>query len=254
VSETRPFSASSFQKHPLLQELDAHVPAEHHDRGLRVGARRGVERGAVDDAEGVDAEHPVVAVHDPTDLAPAVVVPDGHHCVPAELLQRPGVAAAPVQRVHGELGRDVERGREREVLVGEPREGPGADHPLDGGDARDAAAEVVRVREVVEPHRGVVVGVQVAERQLAHGLRAQHLLQDEPAPERRVGDLAHGLHGARDGLRRPLLGRHRRELPRLRATSTRLYSMSMVHLCLIRIKAQWGESERLPAERTCRSS
>jgi hypothetical protein len=43
-------------------------------------------------------------------------VADDHDRVPAELLQRSGVAAALVQ-VHGELGRHVERRREREVRV-----------------------------------------------------------------------------------------------------------------------------------------
>jgi hypothetical protein len=102
-------------------------PAEHHDGGLRIGSRRGAERGAVDDAQRVDAEDLVVAVDDdPADLEPSlrpstVVVPDdGHDGVPAEPLQRPGVATVLVQQVHGELGRHIERRWEREFRVREP--------------------------------------------------------------------------------------------------------------------------------------
>jgi hypothetical protein len=48
-------------------------PPKEEDLDPQVGSRRGVECGAVDDAQHVDAEDLVVVVHDPTDLAPSVV-------------------------------------------------------------------------------------------------------------------------------------------------------------------------------------
>jgi hypothetical protein len=47
--------------------------SKEEDLDPHVGSRRGVECGAVDDAQHVDAEDLVVVVHDPTDLAPSVV-------------------------------------------------------------------------------------------------------------------------------------------------------------------------------------
>jgi hypothetical protein len=192
------------------------LPSEHHDGGLRVGPWRGVERGAVDDTQRVDAEHSVLGVNDPADLATAVVVPDGHDGVLAVLLQRLGVVVVPGPQVDRVGGRHVEQRLDGEVGVREVLEGLGLDDALDNRQPGHAAAEVLRVREVVERHRRVVVGVAVAQLQVARGQRADDLLQDEASAEGRLVELAHRLRRARDGLRRALLRGHRGQLPSLR--------------------------------------
>jgi hypothetical protein len=228
------------------------VPAEHHDGGLRVGSRRGVESGAVDDAQRVEAEHSVLGVDDPADLAAAVVVPDGHDGVPAELFQRRGVVIVPGQQVHRESGRHVEQRLHGEVGVREVLEGLGLDDALDDRQAGHAAAEVLGVREVVERHRRVVVGVAVAELEVARGQRAEDLLQDEAAAESRVVELPHRLRGARDGLRRALLRGHGGQLPRLQ--ERRQFSESCTATGHgLEIRRSIKVARTLPVERTCRN-
>ena len=199
--------------------IPSSLPAEHHDGGLRVGAGRVPERGAVDDAEPLDADDPVVPVDDAPDVAAAVVVPDGHHRVPAVLLQRPRVPGVPRQQVHREVcrpGGAAEGGVHGGVVgVGEAREGPRPHHPLDGLDAPRAPLHVPRVPEVVERHGGVGVRVRRPQLDVPRRQRAQHLLQDEAAPERAPVQPPHHLRRAPHRLRRPLLGRHRAQLPRL---------------------------------------
>jgi hypothetical protein len=193
-----------------------HIPSEHHDGGLRVGAGGVLERGAVDHPQSLHAEHPVIVVHDGADLAPAVVMPDGHDGVPAVLLGRPGVVDVPRQEVDGEVGGVGEDGLRGSVGVGEVGEGPGLDHALDRLDAAHATLQVLRLLEVVERHRRVRARVGGPQLDVARGDGAQDLLQDESAPERPPVQPPHRLRRALQGLWGSLLRRQRAQLPRLR--------------------------------------
>ena len=110
-------------------------------------------------------------------------MPNGHHSVLAELLQRRGIVVVPRQHVHWKIRGNVDEGLHRYERVAELGERLGLHDSLNGLDALHAPAEVLGLLEVVEGDRGVVVWVSVLELEMAGGERPYDLFQDETASE-----------------------------------------------------------------------
>jgi hypothetical protein len=191
------------------------LPSQHHDGGLWIRAGGVLESGAIDHPQSLHPVRPVIVVDDGTDLASAVVVPDGHDGVLAVLLRRPRVVDVARQQVDGEVGGVAEDGLDGGVGVGEVGEGPGLDHLLDRLEAVHAPVQVLLLLEVVEGDGRVGARVDGAQLDVPRRHRAQDLLQDEAAPERPPVQPPHRLRRALQRLRRPLPRRQRAELASL---------------------------------------
>lgn len=117
-------------------------------------------------------------------MAPSVVVPNGDHCVPAELLDRRGVVGVLRHQVQIRLHAHVQQHLHR-VLVHAAQLGYvlRPHDLLDRPYAVHAPLQVVRVAEVVEGDGGAAVHVGVEEAQFTGGERAVDLFQYEAPTE-----------------------------------------------------------------------
>ncbi len=68
------------------------LPAEHHDRGLWIGAGREIEGGAIDDTESIYTQHVIIRVYHSTHKSTAMIMPDSLHIVSAPLIDGIGIS------------------------------------------------------------------------------------------------------------------------------------------------------------------
>lgn len=150
----------------LSEYLNSHIPAKHHNSGLRISPRRVVKGGTIDNAKCIDTKNLVVPVHDFSNLAASVVVPNGHHRVSAELLEREGGVGVFGKQVNGAICSHVQKHREWHVGISERSECLGFDYLLHRAKALHASLQVYGILEVVEGHRRVLVWIAGSELQM----------------------------------------------------------------------------------------
>ena len=110
-------------------------------------------------------------------------MPYRHHCVYAKLLQREGSGDVFRPQVGGKTRHPVDESLDRNPLVAVLWEGLGVHHVDDGLHALDTLVQVLLLFEVVEGHRGIVVGVRVLQLQMAPRSRAVDLFEDDSASD-----------------------------------------------------------------------
>jgi len=199
----------------LTEYFNSHVPAKHHNGGLRISPRRVVKGGTIDNAKGINTENLVVPVDDFPNLATSVVVPNGHHSVSAELFEREGGIGVFGQQVNGGTRGHVEKHGEWHVGVSEGSECLGFNYLLHRAKPLHAPLQVSGVLEVVEGHWRVLVWIAASELQMPAWNRTHYLLQDEPSPEGCLVQTLHLFYCLSKGLWGPLLWGHPRKLTNL---------------------------------------
>jgi len=150
----------------LSEYFNSHVPAKHHNSGLRVSPRGVVKGGTIDNAKCIDTKNLVVPVDDFPNLAASVVVPNGHHSVSAELLEREGGIGVFGEQVNGGICGHVQKHGDWQVGVSEGTECLRFDYLLHRAKTLHASLQVLGILEVVEGHRRVLVWIAASELQM----------------------------------------------------------------------------------------